>query len=139
MIRDRLTSSDYPVGSQLKYRCERGHVLEGGKRVTNRVCTKSGEWTGNEPSCTHVDCLMPDLVDNGEFRLQNNATAYGSMVFYECAVGWKLEGRAGMKTCLCVCLSLLHEGGINPFGGSEEFNPFYLSSSLSGGFMKTPA
>ena len=102
VIRDRLTSSDYPVGSQLKYRCERGHVLEGGKRVTNRVCTKSGEWTGNEPSCTHVDCLMPDLVDNGEFRLQNNATAYGSMVFYECAVGWKLEGRAAMKTDVCV-------------------------------------
>merc|ERR1712218_360262 len=54
--------------------------------------TKNGDWTGKEPSCTHVDCGMPDLVDNGEFRLQNNATAFGSMVFYECEVGWKLQG-----------------------------------------------
>jgi CUB/sushi domain-containing protein len=92
VIRDRLTSASYPVGSQLKYRCERGHVLDGRRRVVNRVCTKNGDWTGKEPSCTHVDCGMPDLVDNGEFRLQNNATAFGSMVFYECEVGWKLEG-----------------------------------------------
>ena len=92
VIRDRLTSASYPVGSQLKYRCERGHVLDGRRRVVNRVCTKNGDWTGKEPSCTHVDCGMPDLVDNGEFRLQNNATAFGSMVFYECEVGWKLQG-----------------------------------------------
>ena len=93
ILRDRLSASSYAVGSQLKYRCERGHVLQGGKRVVNRVCTVCGEWTGHSPVCKHVDCKMPKLVDNGQFRLQNNATAFGSMVFYECEVGWKLEGQ----------------------------------------------
>lgn len=83
----------YRVGSQLKYRCERGYLLEGGDRVSSRRCTTDATWTGKTPSCSYVDCGIPDIIPNGEFKLQNNGTSsYGSMVFYDCQTGWKLKG-----------------------------------------------
>ncbi len=92
---DAMTNT-YKVGSQLKYRCERGFLLEGGDardRVASRRCTADGTWTGEAPNCTFVDCGLPDPVDNGDFSLQNNGTTYyGSVVFYTCQLGWRLDG-----------------------------------------------
>jgi hypothetical protein len=89
-------TNTYKVGSQLKYRCERGFLLEGGDardRVASRRCTADGTWTGEAPNCTFVDCGLPDPVDNGDFSLQNNGTTYyGSVVFYTCQLGWRLDG-----------------------------------------------
>jgi len=84
----------YRVGSQLKYRCERGYLLQGNKgRVVSRRCTTKGGWDGEAPACKYVDCKIPKLIENGQFRLQNNGTtAYGSMVFYECQTGWNIQG-----------------------------------------------
>jgi len=61
--------------------------------VITRRCTTDSTWTSEPPVCRYVDCGVPKLLDNGEFRLQNNGTtAYGTMVFYECQTGWKLQG-----------------------------------------------
>ena len=124
IIRNRLSSASYPVGSELKYRCERGHVLKGGKRVINRVCTTEGTWTNTEPNCTHVDCGMPDLVDNGQFKLQNNITAYGSMVFYECEVGWKLEGNDADRN---------HISESAKFGAQQLFLSIFFLTAIAEG------
>ena len=34
--------------------------------MSTRICTKSGEWTGEAPECTYVDCGTPDPVENGQ-------------------------------------------------------------------------
>ena len=57
-----------------------------------RRCLDDGSWSGQEPKCSYVDCGVPDLVENGEFKLQNNGTSYGAMAFYECQIGFKLKG-----------------------------------------------
>ena len=79
--------------SLLYFRCERGFVLTGGQRVSTRLCTRNGTWTGDPPACTYVDCGTPALIENGNFVMQNNVTSYfGSITTYSCNVGWKLEG-----------------------------------------------
>jgi len=81
------------IKSLLYFRCERGFVLTGGQRVTTRLCTRNGTWTGDPPACTYVDCGTPALIENGNFVMQNNVTSYfGSITTYSCNVGWKLEG-----------------------------------------------
>ena len=92
--RGRVTDgTSYEVGTTLNYRCERGFVLEGGERIATRRCTDTGDWSGQSPKCSFVDCGVPEIIQNGEFKLQNNGTSYGAMAFYECQTGFKLKGR----------------------------------------------
>ena len=103
LIRSRFrNNTSYGVGTVLKYRCERGFLLEGGDRVVTRLCGDDGSWTGNSPSCSYVDCGLPEIVSNGEFKLQNNGTSYGAIAFYECQTGFILKGT------ICVNYTLLY-------------------------------
>ena len=45
-------------------------MLSGGERVTERVCMESGEWTGEAPTCSYVDCGVPAPIENGQIELQ---------------------------------------------------------------------
>ena len=87
-----LDSSSYEVGTTLNYRCERGFLLEGGDRIVTRRCSEDGSWSGKSPKCSYVDCGVPELIENGEFKLQNNGTSYGATATYQCQTGFKLKG-----------------------------------------------
>ena len=107
MIRSKLsTAASYRVGSTLKYRCERGFLLEmedgSGEvaRVMTRRCTTSGRWTGSTPSCKFVDCGQPEVPENGDVGLQNNGTYYGSVAFYKCDNHFNLDGKTSFQSPL---------------------------------------
>ncbi len=99
VIRSKLDmKAAYRVGSTLKYRCERGYILqtEGGSkqhRVVTRRCTTSGEWTGQQPTCTFVDCGPPEKPENARVALQLDGTYYGSVALYECEDHFNLDGK----------------------------------------------
>jgi hypothetical protein len=99
VIRSKISmKSNYRVGSTLKYRCDRGFILEnvdGGRteRVMTRRCITTGQSAGSEPKCIFVDCGQPLQVKNSEFHLQNNRTYYGSIADYKCNDHFKLNGR----------------------------------------------
>jgi len=100
VLRSKLSMKiSYRVGSILKYRCERGYILQiagqrEAPRVANRRCTTAGDWTGSQPSCKYVDCGMPPLVENSAFALQNNGTTFGAVATYQCDDHFNLEGSA---------------------------------------------
>lgn len=112
VLRSKLSSKvAYRVGSTLKYRCERGYILDvGGKassslsssssspeaplRVVTRRCTTKGSWTGSTPSCVYVDCEQPEEPENAIVKLASTgATYYGSMAFYKCEDHFNLDGK----------------------------------------------
>ena len=99
VIRSKVSmKASYRVGSTLKYRCDRGFILEnvdGGRteRVMTRRCITSGDWTGSQPVCKFVDCGQPVDVKNSVFSLQNNRTYYGSIAEYKCNDHFKLDGK----------------------------------------------
>jgi len=101
VLRSKVSKNDksFSVGSQLKYRCKRGFVINNGQRVVTRVCEADGQWTNEAPVCTYVDCERPPELENGAIILQNQATAYGSTAQYTCDLGWKLDGFS-KRTCL---------------------------------------
>ena len=53
---------------------------------------EAGTWSGSSPSCSYVDCGVPEIIQNGEVKLKNNGTSYGAMAFYSCQSGFKLKG-----------------------------------------------
>lgn len=98
VIRSKVSmQANYRVGSTLKYRCERGYILEqdgSDARVMTRRCTTSATWTGSHPVCTFVDCGKPPVVENGGYGLQNtDATYYGAVAFYKCDEHFNLDGK----------------------------------------------
>ena len=52
------------------FRCERGFVLSGGERTMARDCLGTGEWTGEAPTCSYVDCGVPAPLENGKIELK---------------------------------------------------------------------
>ncbi len=87
VIRNKLSmKAAYRVGSTLKYRCERGYILEkedgSDARVMTRRCTRSGTWTGSVPHCKYVDCGPPEKPKNAEVTLPiANGTFYGAYAY----------------------------------------------------------
>ncbi len=106
VLRSKLSAKvAYRVGSTLKYRCERGYILDvtGGSgdtplRVVTRRCTTSGSWTGSAPTCDFVDCGQPERPENALVNLASTgATYYGSLAFYKCEDHFNLDGKKHAK------------------------------------------
>jgi len=47
-------------------------------------CGLGGQWSGKPPQCKYIDCGAPPFIDNGNYRLLNGTTTYGSIVEYRC-------------------------------------------------------
>ncbi|KAL5018820.1 hypothetical protein ScPMuIL_004542 [Solemya velum] len=92
----------YTKGSKAKYICKSGYKLEGtGLRVCQITATKgyryTALWTGKQPNCKAVSCLVPPFVENG-FVSYNNSEV-GSLAEYRCRCGYRLSGSVS-RTCL---------------------------------------
>ncbi|KAF4519567.1 hypothetical protein B566_EDAN004774 [Ephemera danica] len=83
------SAATYKISAQAKYRCERGHKLEG---EGLRTCEENGVWSGEVPQCIYVDCGAPEGIEFGKFNLASNATYYGVVALYECNKNFKIDG-----------------------------------------------
>lgn len=84
------------VGASVEYGCSAGYELRG---LGTRVCQSNGQWSGDGPLCTLVDCGRPSVISNGRGLLVNHSTTFGSVVEYECLHDFTLIGEA-VRTCL---------------------------------------
>ncbi|KAL9989269.1 hypothetical protein ACROYT_G003802 [Oculina patagonica] len=78
----------------ISFSCDVGFVMIGSQK---RKCLSNGQWSGNETSCTAVDCgslLMPmNASSYGEF------TSYPNKVYFQCDEGFVLKG-SPVRVCL---------------------------------------
>lgn len=66
--------------SKVEYICRDGYVLTSGNAI--RYCQANNKWSGVLPSCTMINCSIPERPENGQ-ALYSGLT-YGSIVKYEC-------------------------------------------------------
>ncbi|XP_045463202.1 sushi, von Willebrand factor type A, EGF and pentraxin domain-containing protein 1 [Harmonia axyridis] len=86
----------YKVSALVKYRCERGYKIVGESLST---CEETGQWSGQVPECTYVDCGEPEAVNHGKVILTSNATYYGAIALYSCDTNFELDG-VSRRICL---------------------------------------
>jgi hypothetical protein len=81
-------------GATVTYSCVKGLVLVDGDEV--RTCLSTGEWSGQLPRCTVVNCNPPAQPRHGTVSLPN--VGYSYTATYSCDPGHVLEG-ASEVTC----------------------------------------
>lgn len=122
---DRSSSEQsFSVGVTVQYECDYGHVVTG--TWASRLCQASGEWSGEAPKCSFVDCGKPYSIEHGSFQLKRAqiidnqsssmrlrssqaaslsqpttsvSTVYGTIAHYTCDTNFKLQG-SGQRECL---------------------------------------
>uniref|UniRef100_UPI00398F1FB5 sushi domain-containing protein 1 isoform X2 n=1 Tax=Pristiophorus japonicus TaxID=55135 RepID=UPI00398F1FB5 len=81
----RYPSVNTTYGSIVVYQCLVGYVRVRGN--TTSVCSAQGRWQGANLECEAVDCGLPPVLLN-TVRYPSANTTYGSIVVYQCLVGY---------------------------------------------------
>ncbi|CAI8000473.1 Sushi, von Willebrand factor type A, EGF and pentraxin domain-containing protein 1, partial [Geodia barretti] len=82
------------IGSIASYECFEGYYLEGDEI---RTCVDGGIWTGNDPTCSPIDCGILEDIFNG--FVEFDSTLFGSIASYTCRDGFVLMGK-GIRQCI---------------------------------------
>lgn len=93
--REPSSISPIKVNEKVRYTCISGFGIIFGNAV--RTCSKDGNWTGNEPNCTLIDCKTPPNINNG--TQIPGPTQYQSNIAYECDKNFKIK-HINYTTCL---------------------------------------
>ena len=79
----------------IEYQCAPGSLLMGPR---SRTCLPTGFFSEFAPKCKYIDCQMPAMIANGDYKLLNGTTSYLSTVHYFCNDGFQLQGK-GTLSC----------------------------------------
>ncbi|MCL4136014.1 UNVERIFIED_CONTAM: hypothetical protein GTU68_063100, partial [Idotea baltica] len=71
------------------YECPIGSKVQG---IKERICSPTGYWSGEAPSCKYIDCGKPSSIENGVLSLLDGRTNYGSKTKYVCAENYTMDG-----------------------------------------------
>ncbi|KAK2168007.1 hypothetical protein LSH36_21g02014 [Paralvinella palmiformis] len=93
---DVLDQKFYPLGTQLTYRCDKGHIMEGFHRS---LCMGEGRWVGPRMTCTAVRCGHPGNILHAD--RDGNVFVYPYKVKYTCRGGYRMVGSSdrGIRYC----------------------------------------
>ncbi|KAJ8381137.1 hypothetical protein SKAU_G00019150 [Synaphobranchus kaupii] len=79
------------LGSVVHYTCKYGFYQEGGNN--HSTCTSAREWEHITVTCKDIHCGEPPALPHS-VRIWNNSTRIGTVVYYECNIGfYNLGGR----------------------------------------------
>ncbi|XP_028660616.2 LOW QUALITY PROTEIN: sushi, von Willebrand factor type A, EGF and pentraxin domain-containing protein 1 [Erpetoichthys calabaricus] len=76
------------------YSCKSGYELVGNSTL---LCGEDGVWTGETPTCKHIECAAPEEIPNGKVAYLE--VKFGHSVTYHCDRGFRLEGQE-KRICL---------------------------------------
>ncbi|KAJ7417533.1 hypothetical protein WISP_63915 [Willisornis vidua] len=87
-----LHVTENTLGSAVQYTCRPGFTLIGSD---TRLCLPSRQWSNTPPYCKVIACNPPPQLMNGKIRGENYT--YSSVVYYECDLGYQLNGPTERK------------------------------------------
>ncbi|KAF7988440.1 hypothetical protein HCN44_001013 [Aphidius gifuensis] len=80
---------DLDIHSSIEYHCDVGYLLHGEAKHT---CEKSGDWSGEVPTCEYINCGKVLPILNGAIEYVNGTTHLGSEITYSCTKNYRLNG-----------------------------------------------
>ncbi|XP_075052941.1 seizure protein 6 homolog isoform X2 [Mixophyes fleayi] len=96
-----LSNAKFPVGSTVRYVCDKGYVLTGSTTVTcyNRQAGVP-KWSDRPPKCVHEKyepCVNPGTPDNGHQEPEKRMYQPGEALRFSCSTGYMLMGEHSVK------------------------------------------
>ncbi|XP_078500648.1 membrane cofactor protein-like isoform X1 [Lissotriton helveticus] len=98
-----LSMAEFPVGTNVIYKCRPGYILIRGKAKTI-TCLSTLAWSVIPEFCERRDCRSPGELLNGEVHLKvieatgELDTKFGSTATFTCNTGYRILGR-NTRTC----------------------------------------
>ncbi|XP_032898129.1 complement receptor type 1 [Amblyraja radiata] len=88
---------NWKYGMVARYSCDENYSLIGAVEL---VCTETGEWNNELPTCRAVSCAAPPPISNGNTSspADGELWEYGMVAEYSCSAGYSLIG-AGRLVC----------------------------------------
>ncbi|CAL8096590.1 unnamed protein product [Calicophoron daubneyi] len=89
-----VSSYSTEVNGVVQFYCHEGYELVG---CSQRTCSASGVWDGEDPICKERDCGPPPVVRRG--KLNYNSTKFGSRAVIECEAETTLTTTSQFLKC----------------------------------------
>ncbi|XP_037088646.1 P-selectin-like, partial [Pollicipes pollicipes] len=90
-----IAGSDFAVNRTIQYRCPEGSRVVGD---AVRTCAEDGRWSGQAPSCQHVDCGPLTGIEKGNLTMLDGRTTHGARARFICQEHHALLGEP-VRTC----------------------------------------
>uniref|UniRef100_UPI00398F5CBA zona pellucida sperm-binding protein 3 receptor-like isoform X2 n=1 Tax=Pristiophorus japonicus TaxID=55135 RepID=UPI00398F5CBA len=82
----------WEFGMIAKYSCTGDNSLIGADEL---VCTATGEWDTNPPTCKDISCYRPEVPSNGKIVAGFGPTyKYRATITYECDYAYEIHGKS---------------------------------------------
>ncbi|XP_063811977.1 seizure protein 6 homolog [Pseudophryne corroboree] len=96
-----LSNAKFPVGSTVRYVCDKGYVLTGSTTLTcyNRQAGVP-KWSDRLPKCVHEKyepCVNPGAPENGHQEPEKRVYQPGEALRFSCSTGYMLMGEHSLK------------------------------------------
>ncbi|XP_077336515.1 seizure protein 6 homolog isoform X1 [Lithobates pipiens] len=96
-----LSNAKFPVGSTVRYVCDKGYILTGSPTLTcyNRQAGVP-KWSDRSPKCApekYEPCVNPGVPDNGHQEPEKRVYQPGDAVRFACRTGYMLMGEHSLK------------------------------------------
>lgn len=80
---------NYTYSNTITYECNAGYTLDGD---SERMCLANGRWSGRQPRCEIVTCLLPLSPANGQWNTTASSLPYNTIIGFTCNTGYTLNG-----------------------------------------------
>ncbi|XP_004911761.1 seizure protein 6 homolog [Xenopus tropicalis] len=96
-----LSVSKFPVGSTVRYVCDKGYILTGSSTITcyNRQAGVP-KWSDRSPKCVpekYEPCINPGALENGHQEPEKRMYQPGEAIRFSCITGYMLMGEQSIK------------------------------------------
>ncbi|XP_069471400.1 seizure protein 6 homolog isoform X2 [Ambystoma mexicanum] len=96
-----ISNSNFPVGSTVRFTCDKGYTLTGSSTLTcyNRQAGKP-KWSDRIPKCVpeiYEPCRHPGLPQNSVLTPEKRLYQPGESLQYSCQAGFALTGQGGIR------------------------------------------
>ncbi|XP_072273668.1 seizure protein 6 homolog [Pyxicephalus adspersus] len=96
-----LSNAKFPVGSTVRYVCDKGYILTGSPTLTcyNRQAGVP-KWSDRSPKCVpekYEPCANPGVPENGHQEPEKRVYQPGDAVRFACRMGYMLMGEHSLK------------------------------------------